>query len=100
MLSCFLTFASAQQNLCNEAKAKGFDFAADPSDCTRYLYCKRDSTDSNDGTNIKSVYYMQCNQESTFKYFKDGKCISDDSHCQASMDLCPPSAVKDIRVKK
>lgn len=97
----FLTsLASARQNLCNEAKARGFDFAADPSDCTRYLYCQRDSADPNDETNIKSVYYLQCNQTTAFKYFKDGACISDNSHCQGALDLCPPSGTADYKVSR
>ena len=100
VLAFFLTFASATQNLCNEAKAKGFDFAPDPSDCTRYLYCERDSANSDDETNIKSVHYLQCNQTSTHKYFKDGTCVTDDLHCQGSMDLCPPSGTPDYKVRK
>lgn len=98
MLAFLLTLASAQQNLCNEAKAKGFDFAPDPSDCTRYLFCERDSTNSNVDTNIKSVHYLQCNQTTPNKFFKDGTCITTDLHCQTSMDLCPPSGTKDYKV--
>lgn len=100
MLACFLTLASATQNLCNEAKAKGLDFAADPSDCTRYLYCERDSANPNDETNIVSVYYMQCSQDDTHKYFKDGHCVTDNSHCPTSLDLCPPSGKPDYKVTK
>lgn len=98
MLSCLLTFTYAQQNLCNDAKAKGFKWAADPSDCTRYIYCERDSANTDDKTNIKAVYYLQCDQSSPNKYFKDDQCLTTNAHCAEALSLCPKTGQQDIKV--
>lgn len=87
-----MSFVSAQHDLCADALAKNQNYAADPGDCTRYIYCERDETNQ-----LVRIGYGQCDQSTTFKYFKDGFCTTDPSNC-APLALCPPAGTSDIRV--
>jgi hypothetical protein len=66
-----MNFYSSLQNqdLCAEAKAKGFTFANDPSSCDRYLYCEY-----NDDGSFKNTLQLSCSADypDSPNFFDDG----------------------------
>lgn len=87
-----LSFVKAQQDLCKDAFAKNQNFAADPGDCTRYIYCEKNTTN-----HLVRIGYGQCNQATDYKFFNNGACTTNPASC-APQALCPPAGTPDIRV--
>jgi hypothetical protein len=72
---------NAAQDFCAEAFARNSNYAADPSDCTRFIYCEKDATN-----NLIHISYGQCDQSKEQKYFVNG-------YCTKSNTLCAPGAL-------
>jgi hypothetical protein len=80
------------QNLCRDAEERGFTFAADPSDCSRYLWCDIDPNSQA----IRRVVQLQCLDPNPF--FIENYCTSSNTHCEPISVLCPPANQNDIMV--
>ncbi|KAG5667615.1 hypothetical protein PVAND_015589 [Polypedilum vanderplanki] len=80
---------SAQQDLCAEAKAKGFIFAADPSDCSSYLYCD---------TVTKITHRLKCDDK--YPRFHNDTCWDADLDCISCPNLNKPIKFADTKVNE
>lgn len=91
LLSHVFAQTSRPQNLCRDARERGSNFAADPSDCSRYLFC-----DNNGVTHTRSCAI----EAPTLPFFSIDRCVSTNHHCTPLSTLCPQQGEMDIMVKK